>query len=48
MLGEMDAKSPIVASISEIAHVLTGRSEIKPRKKASFGNLLGKLKLKKK
>jgi pilus assembly protein CpaE len=48
MLGEMDAKSPIVASISEIAHVLTGRSEIKPRKKAPFGNLLGKLKLKKK
>lgn len=48
MLGEMDAKSPIVASISEIAHILTGRSEIKPRKKAPFGNLLGKLKLKKK
>jgi pilus assembly protein CpaE len=48
MLGEMDAKSPIVASIGEIAHVLTGRSEIKPRKKAPFGNLLGKLKLKKK
>jgi pilus assembly protein CpaE len=48
MLGEMDAKSPIVASISEIAHVLTGRSEIKPRKKAPFGNLLGKLRLKKK
>ncbi|TIT09575.1 MAG: CtpF protein, partial [Mesorhizobium sp.] len=28
MLGEMDAKSPIVGIIDEIAHVLTGRSEI--------------------
>jgi pilus assembly protein CpaE len=48
MLGEMDAKNPVVASINEIAHVLTGRSEIKARKKAAFGSLLGKLKLKKK
>jgi pilus assembly protein CpaE len=48
MLGEMDAKNPVVASINEIAHVLTGRSEIKAKKKDAFGNLLGKLKLKKK
>jgi pilus assembly protein CpaE len=48
MLGEMDAKNPVVASINDIAHVLTGRSEIKARKKAAFGDLLGKLKLKKK
>lgn len=44
MLGEMDAKSPIVATINEIAHVLTGRSEIKTRKKAALGGILDKLK----
>ncbi|MDX8435863.1 MULTISPECIES: CpaE family protein [Mesorhizobium] len=43
MLGEMDAKSPIVGIIDEIAHVLTGRSEIKIKKKAGLGSLLGKL-----
>jgi pilus assembly protein CpaE len=43
MLGEMDAKNPVVGTINEIAHVLTGRSEIKARKKAGLGNLLGKL-----
>jgi pilus assembly protein CpaE len=47
MLGEMDAQNPIVQTINEIAHVLTGRTEIKARKKAGIGNLLGKLKLKK-
>lgn len=44
MLGEMDTKSPIVATINEIAHVLTGRGEIKAKKKAGLGNILGKLK----
>jgi pilus assembly protein CpaE len=29
--------------INEIAHVLTGRSEIKTKKKAGLGNLLGRL-----
>ena len=48
MLGEMDAKSPVVATITEIAHVLTGRSEIKARKKPGLGNILGKLKRSKK
>ncbi|MER9142556.1 CpaE family protein [Mesorhizobium sp. M0871] len=43
MLGEMDPKSPVVGMINEIAHVLTGRSEIKARKKAGLGGLLGKL-----
>ncbi|WP_027169280.1 CpaE family protein [Mesorhizobium sp. WSM3224] len=43
MLSEMDAKSPIVTTINEIAHVLTGRSEIKARKKAGLGSILGKL-----
>ncbi|RTL92752.1 MAG: CtpF protein [Hyphomicrobiales bacterium] len=43
MLSEMDAKSPVVATINEVAHVLTGRSEIKAKKKAGLGSILGKL-----
>jgi pilus assembly protein CpaE len=48
MLGEMDAAHPAVAIMNEIAHVLTGRSEIKAKKKAGLGGLLGKLTNKKK
>jgi len=48
MLGEMDAKNPVVGAIGEIAHILTGRSEIKTKKKAALGNLLEKLKRSKK
>ena len=48
MLGEMDAAHPAVAIMNEIAHVLTGRSEIKAKKKAGLGGLLGKLTKKKK
>ena len=48
MLGEMDTQNAIVQTIGEIAHVLTGRSEIKVKKKAGIGGLLGKLKLGKK
>ena len=49
MLGEMDAQNPVVQTIGEIAHLLTGRSEIKTKKqKPGIGNLLGKLKLSKK
>ncbi|CAM5514162.1 pilus assembly protein CpaE [Aquamicrobium terrae] len=40
MLGEMDARSPIVATLNEIAHVLTGRAELKTKKKAGLGNIL--------
>ena len=47
MLGEMDAQHAIVKTVAEIAHVLTGRSEIKARKKPGLGDLLGKLRLKK-
>src|SRR5438445_520694 len=43
MLGEMDAKTPVVGTINEIAHVLTGRSEIKAKKRADLGSILGKL-----
>lgn len=47
MLGEMDAKSQIVAQINEIAHIVTGRSEIKAKKKSGISGLLGKLSVKK-
>lgn len=48
MLGEMEKQSPIVQTINEIAHVLTGRSEIKLRAKPGLVGLLDRLKLKKK
>jgi pilus assembly protein CpaE len=48
MLGEMDAKSPIVATVTEIAHILTGRSELKARKASGLGSILEKLKRNKK
>ena len=48
MLGEMDAQHAIVQTINEMAHVLTGRAEIKTRKKAALGGLFDRLKPKKK
>lgn len=42
MLGEMDAQNAIVQTVNEIAHVLTGRSEIKSKKKPGLGSLLGR------
>ncbi|MBX9453116.1 MAG: CpaE family protein [Mesorhizobium sp.] len=47
MLSEMDAQHAIVKTINEVAHVLTGRSEIKSKKKPGLGDLLERLKLKK-
>ncbi len=48
MLGEMDANNPIVQTINELAHMLTGRSEVKSKKKkAGLGDLIGKLRRKK-
>ncbi|MGI6854077.1 AAA family ATPase [Mesorhizobium sp. 1B3] len=47
MLGELAKQSPIAQTINEIAHVLTGRSEIKSRRKPGLSGLLGRLKLKK-
>ena len=47
MLGEMDAANSVVHTINEMAHILTGRSEIKAKKKAGLGDILGKLKSKK-
>jgi pilus assembly protein CpaE len=48
MLGEMDAKHPIALAINDIAHVLTGRSEVKVKPKPGLSGILGKLNLKKK
>jgi len=48
MLGEMDANSAITHTINEIAHILTGRSEVKAKKKQGLDSLLGRLKLGKK
>ena len=46
-LGEMDAQHAIVQRVDEIAHVLTGRSEVRTKKKAGLGSLLDRLKMKK-
>lgn len=48
MLGEMAAAHPVVAIMNEVAHVLTGRKELKAKKKDPLGSLLGKLRRKKK
>jgi len=47
MLGEMDGQHAIVKTVGEIAHVLTGRSEIKTKKKPGLADLIGRLKLRK-
>ena len=47
MLGEMDPQHAIVKIVSEMAHVLTGRSEIKARKKPGLSDILNRLKFKK-
>ncbi|WP_295808236.1 CpaE family protein [uncultured Nitratireductor sp.] len=46
MLGEMDANNPIVGTINELAHVLTGRRDVKPKKKSGLSGILDKLKRK--
>jgi pilus assembly protein CpaE len=48
MLGEMDSRHAIAQAIGEMAHVLTGRSEIKVKKKSGLGGLLSRLAPKKK
>jgi pilus assembly protein CpaE len=47
MLGETDAQHQVVQIMNDIAHVLSGRSEIKTKKKAGLTGLLEKLKRKK-
>ncbi|MBO6717826.1 MAG: AAA family ATPase [Rhizobiaceae bacterium] len=46
MLGEMDANHAVVQSVRELAHILTGRTEQKTKKKAGLGGILGRLKRK--
>lgn len=47
MLGEMDAQHAVVQTINEMAHILTGRAEVKQRKKGGLEGLLERLKIKK-
>ncbi|WP_394691246.1 CpaE family protein [Hoeflea sp.] len=43
MIAESAAKSPVSESLSQIAHVVTGRAEVKKRKKAGLSSLMGML-----
>ena len=43
MIAESSAKSPIAESLSQIAHVVTGRAEVKKRKKAGLSSLMSLL-----
>ncbi|MEK1852605.1 MAG: CpaE family protein [Phyllobacterium sp.] len=47
MLAETDAANPIVQTVNEMAHVLTGRVTLKARKKPGLSAVLSKLKRKK-
>jgi pilus assembly protein CpaE len=44
MLGEMDQNHAIVQTINDLAHVLTGRREIRQKKKAGLAALFSRLK----
>jgi len=46
MLGEMDAQHGIVQTVNELAHILTGRIEVRSKKKAGLGSILQRLKRK--
>jgi pilus assembly protein CpaE len=48
MLGEMDAQHAVVKSIAEIAHVLTGRVELRAKPKPGIAGLINKFVPKKK
>lgn len=43
MIAEMDSKSPTAETFSQIAHILTGRSQIKKQKGGALSGLLAKL-----
>lgn len=44
MIGEMDAANPVSLTFNEMAHVLTGRAEVKAQKKSGLQSILGRLK----
>jgi len=46
MLAETEASSPIVAILSELAHVVTGRSTVAPKPKPGLQSILARLKKK--
>ncbi|MCF3642843.1 CpaE family protein [Rhizobium sp. TRM95111] len=43
MITEMDRKSPMAETFSQVAHVITGRATIKKAKKGGLGKVLGLL-----
>ncbi|MDF1610358.1 CtpF protein [Hoeflea sp. YIM 152468] len=43
MIAESSAKSPTAEAISQIAHVVTGRAEVKKRRKQGLSSLIGLL-----
>jgi pilus assembly protein CpaE len=47
MLAETDAANPIVQTVNEMAHILTGRITLKAKKKPGLAAVLSKLKRKK-
>ncbi|KFB08397.1 AAA family ATPase [Nitratireductor basaltis] len=47
MLAEMERDHAIVTTFNELAHVLTGRREVKPKKKAGLASLLERIAKKK-
>ena len=47
MLAEADANHATVKLISEMAHIVTGRSEVKAKKKPGLQSILAKLRSKK-
>jgi pilus assembly protein CpaE len=44
MIGEMDSSSAVTTTFNEIAHILTGRAEVKAAKKSALSSMLGRLK----
>ncbi|MBN7807527.1 CpaE family protein [Agrobacterium rosae] len=46
MISEIDAKSPIAETFSQIAHVVTGRSSVRKAKRASLGKFMDLIKRK--
>ncbi|TDH37925.1 CtpF protein [Pseudohoeflea suaedae] len=43
MIAEANAKSPVAESLSQLAHIVTGRAEVKKRRKSGLGGLMGLL-----
>ena len=43
MIAEANAKSPVSESLSQLAHIVTGRAEVKKRRKSGLGGLMGLL-----